>query len=75
MTQTMPCVNLCSQEGSEFEVPIEVAQMSELIKTMIGDDGEEDEAPAAAKSIQDVSTKAVPAAVFGGLAKLGSSEA
>lgn len=35
---------------------------------------EEEEAPPS-KSIQDVSTKAVPAAVFGGLAKLGSSEA
>ncbi|KAL3945527.1 MAG: hypothetical protein SGBAC_000351 [Bacillariaceae sp.] len=34
----------------------------------------EKEAPPS-KSIQDVSTKAVPAAVFGGLAKLGSSEA
>jgi S-phase kinase-associated protein 1 len=43
MTQTMPCVNLCSQEGSEFEVPIEVAQMSELVKTMIGDDEEDNE--------------------------------
>ncbi|CAJ1942940.1 unnamed protein product [Cylindrotheca closterium] len=39
------------------------------------DDGEEEDEAPPSKSIQDISTKLVPAAVFGGLAELSSSEA
>ncbi|KAG5188167.1 Skp1 family, dimerization domain-containing protein [Tribonema minus] len=35
-------VNLVSQEGDSFDVSIKVAKMSELVKTMIDDDADED---------------------------------
>lgn len=37
-------LSLVSQEGESFSVPIGVAKMSELVKTMIDDDQDEDEA-------------------------------
>eukprot|EP00441_Pelagodinium_beii_P035455 CAMPEP_0197640488 /NCGR_PEP_ID=MMETSP1338-20131121/14759_1 /TAXON_ID=43686 ORGANISM="Pelagodinium beii, Strain RCC1491" /NCGR_SAMPLE_ID=MMETSP1338 /ASSEMBLY_ACC=CAM_ASM_000754 /LENGTH=170 /DNA_ID=CAMNT_0043213341 /DNA_START=74 /DNA_END=583 /DNA_ORIENTATION=+ len=36
-------VKLVSMEGEAFEVDLEVAQMSELVKTMTGDEDEDDE--------------------------------
>ncbi|CAM9949219.1 unnamed protein product, partial [Chrysoparadoxa australica] len=33
-------VHLLSQDGESFDVPVKVAQMSELVKTMIDDDAE-----------------------------------
>lgn len=37
-------VHLVSQEGESFDVPLSVGKMSELVKTMIDDDQDEDEA-------------------------------
>lgn len=37
-------VHLVSQEGESFDVPISVGQMSELVKTMIDEDQDEEEA-------------------------------
>lgn len=37
-------VHLVSQEGESFDVSISVAKMSELVKTMIDDDNDDDEA-------------------------------
>lgn len=37
-------VHLVSQEGESFDVSLEVAKMSELVKTMIDDEQDEDEA-------------------------------
>jgi S-phase kinase-associated protein 1 len=37
-------IHLVSQEGESFDVPLSVGKMSELVKTMIDDDQEEDEA-------------------------------
>lgn len=37
-------IHLVSQEGESFDVPISVAKMSELVKTMIDDDNDDDEA-------------------------------
>jgi S-phase kinase-associated protein 1 len=37
-------LNLVSQEGDSFELPLEIAQMSELVKTMIEEEEEGDEA-------------------------------
>lgn len=37
-------IHLVSQEGESFDVPLTVGKMSELVKTMIDDDQEEDEA-------------------------------
>jgi hypothetical protein len=37
-------VHLVSQEGESFDVPISVAKMSELVKTMIDEEKDEDEA-------------------------------
>ena len=36
-------VNLMSQEGDQFEVEVKVAKMSELVKTMIPEEADEDE--------------------------------
>uniref|UniRef100_A0A6U4FS63 Uncharacterized protein n=1 Tax=Phaeomonas parva TaxID=124430 RepID=A0A6U4FS63_9STRA len=36
-------IGLLSSEGDRFEVPMQVAKMSELVKTMIDDDADEDE--------------------------------
>jgi len=38
-------VHLVSQEGDSFDVDLRVAKMSELVKAMIDDETEEDEAP------------------------------
>ena len=35
-------VNLVSKEGDTYEVPIAVAKMSELVKTMMDEDGDDD---------------------------------
>jgi S-phase kinase-associated protein 1 len=37
-------VHLVSQEGESFDVPLPVAKMSELVKTMIDEEQEDDEA-------------------------------
>ena len=37
-------VHLISTEGESFDVPLSVAKMSELVKTMITDDQDEEEA-------------------------------
>ena len=37
-------VHLVSTEGESFDVPLSVAKMSELVKTMITDDQDEEEA-------------------------------
>jgi S-phase kinase-associated protein 1 len=37
-------VHLVSTEGESFDVPLNVAKMSELVKTMIADDQDEEEA-------------------------------
>ena len=37
-------VHLVSQEGESFDVPLNTAKMSELVKTMIDEDQDEDEA-------------------------------
>jgi S-phase kinase-associated protein 1 len=37
-------VHLVSQEGESFDVPLDVAKMSELVKTMIDEDQDEEEA-------------------------------
>lgn len=37
-------VHLVSQEGESFDVPLSVARMSELVKTMIDEEQDEDEA-------------------------------
>lgn len=37
-------VHLVSQEGESFDVPVNVAKMSELVKTMIDEDQDDDEA-------------------------------
>lgn len=37
-------VHLVSQEGESFDVPLSVAKMSELVKTMIDEDIDEEEA-------------------------------
>jgi S-phase kinase-associated protein 1 len=36
-------VHLVSQEGESFDVPINVAKMSELVKTMIDEDQDDEE--------------------------------
>lgn len=36
-----PTVTLVSQSGDAFEVPLEVSKMSELVKTMLPDEGED----------------------------------
>ena len=42
-TRTTTRVNLMSQEGDQFEVEVKVAKMSELVKTMIPEEADEDE--------------------------------
>lgn len=37
-------VHLVSQEGESFDVPLSVAKTAELVKTMIDDDQDEEEA-------------------------------
>ena len=37
-------VHLVSQEGESFDVPIGVARLSELVKTMVDEDQDDDEA-------------------------------
>jgi len=37
-------VHLVSQEGESFDVTLDVAKMSELVKTMIDEDADDDEA-------------------------------
>ncbi len=37
-------VHLVSQEGERFDVPVNVAKLSELVKTMIDEDQDDDEA-------------------------------
>jgi S-phase kinase-associated protein 1 len=37
-------VHLVSQEGESFDVPLNVAKMSELVKTMIDEEQDEEEA-------------------------------
>ncbi|RYH24231.1 hypothetical protein EON65_16950 [archaeon] len=37
-------VHLVSQEGESFDVPLDVAKMSELVKTMIDEDQDDEEA-------------------------------
>ena len=37
-------VHLVSQEGESFDVPLSVAKMSELVKTMIDEEQDEEEA-------------------------------
>jgi len=37
-------VSLVSQEGDSFDVPVQVAKMSELVKTMIDDEQDDDDA-------------------------------
>ncbi len=37
-------VHLVSQEGESFDVPLSVAKMSELVKTMIDEDQDDEEA-------------------------------
>lgn len=47
MAETAPdsrTVHLVSQEGESFDVPLHVARMSELVKTMIDEDQDEEEA-------------------------------
>mmetsp|Transcript_3906 Transcript_3906/g.5819 ORF Transcript_3906/g.5819 Transcript_3906/m.5819 type:complete len:167 (-) Transcript_3906:863-1363(-) len=41
-TEDSGSVSLVSKEGDTFEVPLKVAKMSELVKTMIDDEGDED---------------------------------
>eukprot|EP00286_Rhodomonas_abbreviata_P025873 CAMPEP_0181313132 /NCGR_PEP_ID=MMETSP1101-20121128/14085_1 /TAXON_ID=46948 /ORGANISM="Rhodomonas abbreviata, Strain Caron Lab Isolate" /LENGTH=170 /DNA_ID=CAMNT_0023420065 /DNA_START=30 /DNA_END=542 /DNA_ORIENTATION=- len=48
MSETNPddirTIHLVSQEGESFDVPLSVGKMSDLVKTMIDDEQEEDEA-------------------------------
>uniref|UniRef100_A0A7S0C259 S-phase kinase-associated protein 1 n=1 Tax=Proboscia inermis TaxID=420281 RepID=A0A7S0C259_9STRA len=43
MDESKQAVNLVSKEGDTYEVPLKVAKMSELVKTMMDEDGEDDE--------------------------------
>ena len=43
MAEDTRTVHLVSQEGESFDVPLTVARMSELVKTMIEDQNEDDE--------------------------------
>jgi S-phase kinase-associated protein 1 len=44
MSSDSKTVHLVSQEGESFDVPVSVAKMSELVKTMIDEDQDDDEA-------------------------------
>ena len=44
MSSAEKFVHLCSSEGEAFDVPLSTAVMSELVKTMIDDDADADEA-------------------------------
>ncbi|CAM9162781.1 unnamed protein product [Heterosigma akashiwo] len=44
-TEDSRTVHLVSQEGDSFDVAVNVAKMSELVKTMIDDDAEDDAEP------------------------------
>mmetsp|Transcript_24732 Transcript_24732/g.32296 ORF Transcript_24732/g.32296 Transcript_24732/m.32296 type:complete len:185 (+) Transcript_24732:133-687(+) len=44
-TEDSRTVHLVSQEGDSFDVAVSVAKMSELVKTMIDDDAEDDAEP------------------------------
>jgi S-phase kinase-associated protein 1 len=44
MADSDKVVHLCSSEGEAFDVPLSTAVMSELVKTMIDEDADADEA-------------------------------
>lgn len=44
MSDETKTVHLVSQEGESFDVPVSVAKMSELVKTMIDEDQDDEEA-------------------------------